>query len=425
MRIGQILHDDPARAGGVQTHVRLLCEDLGARGHAVHAFAHLHDAHGAPRRVREDGWSFEARERPGGTPWGDEALDRRLAAEAVRWARARRLHVVHVHHLSGSGPEVVPALRAAGFATVATLHDLEHVCARGQMWSAEGRCSSLEPRRCADCMQRTWPEAVRPSGADEALVRRRKAVAAALSAAHALVVPSAAAARLVAERWQGEQVPALRVVANGVRAARLAAAVARERAARRRGDGRVQLGFLGALLPSKGVLELAQAVKETGQEDLVLRVHGAPTRESGSQETLRALSSLASACPRIVLHGPCPPAQLPQVLAELDALAMPSLWDEFHGLALREGLAAGLWPVATDRGGLADAAVECPGALQLPADRPQDWAWLLRSASAGWRRPPQAPLPREAAQCARELEGLYAEVLRQHSSSAAPATPQS
>lgn len=426
MRIGQVLHDDPLRPGGVQTHVRLLCEDLAARGHEVHAFAHIAGVAPGLPAAREDGWSFTARPRPGGTPFGDEALDARLAAEVVRFARARRLDAVHVHHLSGSGAALVPALRSAGFGVVATLHDFEHACARGQMWNEAGRCVELEPRRCADCMLAAWPAVAPPRKPDEALDARRRSVARSLHAAHALVAPSAAALRLVAARWPapGTEPPRMVVVENGIRSARLRARVAQARPTARRGGGRIHLGFVGTLLASKGVLELAQAVKETGQDGLVLRIHGAAAADAASQALLRALEDLSASCPRIVLHGPFEPARLAQVLAGLDALAAPSLWDEFHGLALREGIAAGLWPVATDRGGLEEALDACPGAVRLPADRPQDWAWLLREACGRWRAPADLPLPREASQCARELEALYASALRQAESSASPALAQ-
>ena len=39
MRIGQILHESPFGGGGVQVHVRRLCDDLVARGGL---FARLH-----------------------------------------------------------------------------------------------------------------------------------------------------------------------------------------------------------------------------------------------------------------------------------------------------------------------------------------------------------------------------------------------
>lgn len=437
MRLGQVIHADPLGRGGIQTHVRLLCEDLAARGHEVHALAHQVAARPQPPRVvAQDGWSYELRTRAGGTPFGEPAIERHLAHEVVQWARSRRLQVVHVHHLSGCGALAVSALQAAGLAVVVSVHDFEHVCPRGQMWSDEGRCVDLELARCTRCTLSTWPAVPAPADPQQALHVRRKRALRALASADALVAPSAAGLDLYRQRMPELCHANWTVVENGIRAARLRRQVRALRSSLAGSPaGTVRMGIVGAVQPSKGVLPLAQAVvalacARTSGPSLELWIHGTPTAAADARALWQQLQQLAAQHVCVRLHGGFDAQALPRILAQLDVLAAPALWDEIHGLSVREGLAAELWTVATERGGLAALAHEHAGALQLPADEPATWASALAQALPRWVMPPRAvPLPREAAQCAREMEALYATVgaaARRHTSStAAAATFQS
>jgi glycosyltransferase involved in cell wall biosynthesis len=70
------------------------------------------------------------------------------------------------------------------------------------------------------------------------------------------------------------------------------------------------------------------------------------------------------------------------LLAQLDLVAVPSLWEEVHGLDAREARRAGLPVFASDLGGLA-----APGLHLLPAGDGPAWkAALLRfAADPAWR----------------------------------------
>jgi glycosyltransferase involved in cell wall biosynthesis len=424
MRIGQILHESPFGGGGVQVHVRRLCDDLVARGHHVEVLSNGSDA----RDSRGDGWSHRSSRLPRPDAWD---AGRSVAASAANWARAARLDVVHVHHVAGHGAALVPALRGAGRAVVATLHDYSHACARGQMWSDEGRCTTLDAERCAACIAATWPDLRLPADPPAALRARWAEVARDLSAAHALVAPDPDGAGVLARRWPHGECPPLVVVENGIRAERLARAVAGWRARLAPRDPRLFVyGVAGALLPSKGVVEFARAVSECDDPTIVLEVHGAASAARGSARCLEDLRALAAIDERIHLAGPFAPVELPRILARLDALAAPALWDEVHGFSVREGLAAGLWTATTGRGGLAGVRRLDPEALLLPADDPRAWSALVSRAARRWRSLERRPArARDALECAKECEALYARALRQASShasmSAAPGRLQS
>jgi glycosyltransferase involved in cell wall biosynthesis len=115
-----------------------------------------------------------------------------------------------------------------------------------------------------------------------------------------------------------------------------------------------RLGVIGSVQPSKGVLELARAMMEIDDDDLVLDVHGPMGDYHGSTAYVDALLDLAGSSGRIRLHGPFRTGDLPRVLASIDALAVPSRWEEVFGLNAREARAVGLPVLAARRGGLAE-----------------------------------------------------------------------
>src|SRR5262249_32491571 len=149
--------------GGVESHTRDLARELGARGHRIAALA-LDGSEGL------EPYSVATRAREGGrvTRMAYRYHDHRALADllasprgeavVLAWARAERLDLVHVHHASGYGLGILPALRGAGVPALVTLHDFWPLCPRGQMLRHDGEvCAEATPERCAPCIAHTWP----------------------------------------------------------------------------------------------------------------------------------------------------------------------------------------------------------------------------------------------------------------------------
>jgi glycosyltransferase involved in cell wall biosynthesis len=227
-----------------------------------------------------------------------------------------------------------------------------------------------------------------------------------------LFTPSAAARAVYAAA--GVPAQRIRVVENGVEVGALAANVQRERAARAahpRTDAHVHLGLLGSAMPSKGVLELAQAFAEAAAPNLVLDVHGSLPAYHGDARTIDALRKLAAREPRLRLHGPYARAELARILAGLDGVAAPSRWQEVYGLTVREARAAGLPVLVSDRGDLARVAEDGRAGIVVPADDRAAWVAALRTfagdADARGRWAAHASSLRGVESMMRELEREY------------------
>ncbi len=142
------------------------------------------------------------------------------------------------------------------------------------------------------------------------------------------------------------------VIPNGVEAARFAAA-ASDRAGRAAwrtvlGAGPVVLA-VGGIEPRKGTLELVEAVAAARRRRPDLRLVVAGGESLFDHRPYRALVDARCAALGVepFVLGPVDHATLPALVAECDALAMPSTKEGF-GLAAMEGLAAGV-PVVLSR----------------------------------------------------------------------------
>jgi|GEM_PF-897686 len=409
--------------GGVLSHTEDLARELVARGHRVHVLC-LRTGEGDSLVTTDEevalpgGGSVGVRRVQYG--YGDHArlmdlmVHDRLRDVVLGWMAERPCDVVHVHHATGFGGSALRAIHDVGQPLVMTLHDYWMLDPRGQAFDPErGAIDANDLDGLARDLARTWPHLFEGGAPDVDAVRAFRAEALeCLSLCDALFTPSAAAREVFVRA--GVDGAALRVVENGVDAAGIAAAVEAARRAHPRTDDELRLGVLGSVLPSKGVVELAEAVVEARIDGLVLEVHGDPTPYHGSDAHLRRLDALAEAEPeRVRVHGPFERTDAARVLARLDGVAVPSLWVEVFGLSAREARAAGLPVLVSEVGGLTDAVAGGGGLAVPPRDRA---AWvdaLARFADAdqraAWSAAPSAVRAVDA--MTTELLALYADAI--------------
>jgi glycosyltransferase involved in cell wall biosynthesis len=130
----------------------------------------------------------------------------------------------------------------------------------------------------------------------------------------------------------------------------------------RSGSVRPRFAFVGRLIEWKGVDLLLKATA------IALRRHELELHIIGDGEILPQLKSLAAELKieeRVEFHGFVPQDQCPKLLAEADALVLPSLY-ECGGAVVLEAMALGLPVIATKWGGPADYLNERTGILIEP-----------------------------------------------------------
>ena len=168
--------------------------------------------------------------------------------------------------------------------------------------------------------------------------------------------------------------------------------------------------YVGALLPQKGVFDLAEALRLLAWPDAVaLFAGGGAARPEG---------------PAIRLLGPRPNSEIPRLLAAADAFVLPS-WHEGLGLSAVEAGAAGVPVVGAETGGLANLLADQCGYSFTPRD-----VGSLKRALEAMRSDPAEAVRRAAnlrARVARDhdlhanarrIAGLYRELVSGHQSKA-------
>jgi glycosyltransferase involved in cell wall biosynthesis len=133
-----------------------------------------------------------------------------------------------------------------------------------------------------------------------------------------------------------------------------------------------RFAFLGSLVRHKGVHVLLEAFR-TMPADATLDVHGPLHYDPAYTEALRRLA----AHPGIRFAGAAAPECVPRLLAGVDALVVPSIWQENSPLTVHEAFLAGVPVVASRLGGHAELLAG-GGGLLYEADDPSDLAAKLR-----------------------------------------------
>jgi glycosyltransferase involved in cell wall biosynthesis len=175
----------------------------------------------------------------------------------------------------------------------------------------------------------------------------------------------------------------------------------------------VRFGYLGRLDASKGLLELARAVREIPQDvRFELQIRG-PQLDEATRRFVDDLKAIVGGDPRVRFEPAVPAHGVPRVLAEMDVLLCPSIWFENGPTIALEAMAVGTPVIGSRVGNLAEIVNDgVNGRLVAPGDVAALKAALVDVASHPaatidlWRRALVAP--RTMDDIARDYLDLYA-----------------
>lgn len=379
MRILLVTHGlPPESVGGVEQHVEGLAAALAEGGHHVHTYTRtatlppyeLKTTTGPSGPITRIGYAWQELHALRDL-YRNEALEAGLRGFLAR----HHFDVAHVHHLTGLSTGSMAVFAAAAIPTVLTLHDYWLMCPRGQMWHREGHaCERVAPIACAQCLAPTFPAWLPDDSAAAAVTEIHALARATLGIATRLVTPSARTLPFFARL--GVPPERFTVVANGVDAAGLAAVPAPPT------SGPLRIGYLGTLIPSKGLDLLVQAFAALPAGSASLRIHGNAVPYHGDESFLTRVFAQLRPGHDVVYGGPYRTSDLPQLLAGIDVLVAPARWHEAFGLTVREAQAAGRAVVVARIGGLQDAVAEGVDGLIVPPDDPGALAAALEGLAA-------------------------------------------
>ena len=287
-------------------------------------------------------------------------IDSLFASELARFAP----DLVHIHHLTCLSTGIIDCVKDAGRGLVMTLHDFWMVCPRGQRIHPSGTlCEVVDRETCRSCLSDLWPHFFpekAPKGVDSRLVQWDEWVGRVLGRVDILLTPSESHRHRMLEF----DLPEDRVVSlpHGLDTARLLQT--------RSEDCRVStIGFVGTVIPSKGIHTLVEAFAQLADPSLSLRIHGDAPSFHGDEGYVDRLQAATPAELDVQFEGRYDNENLSEILEEIDILVVPSIWWESYCLTLREGLLAGCVVIAANHGAMAERLEgEADGLLFEPGD---------------------------------------------------------
>lgn len=414
MRILLVCHGlPPDSVGGVEQHVDGLAKALVRAGHDVEIFARAHlpgteqgqwiTLAGDNPRIHRVAYRWEnVRE------LADIYRCEPMAAAMATFLAARastgvRFDVAHVHHLTGMSTHAVQALVEHQVPVVLTLHDYWLFCPRGQMFHHRGEaCAAATLARCTECLQATFPWWLRDGRGPQEVARVHANALATLALASRLVVPSARAIPPFTEL--GVAAERFVVVENGVDTERL-----HDLPPPAAGPGPLRVGYLGTVMPSKGLHVLLDAMAGLPRGMAELHVHGNVVPYHGDESYANRCFARLQPGSAVHYHGPYGLGELPDLLAGIDVLAAPALWHEAFGLTVREALAAGRPVLVSAIGGLQDAVADGrAGRVLPPGDVP---AWRDALHGLGASRDEVVRMARQCRPLARGFAAMAADLV--------------
>ncbi|MDD5565668.1 MAG: glycosyltransferase family 4 protein [Candidatus Omnitrophica bacterium] len=383
MRIMQVVHGyPPLNKGGTEVYTALLSRELSKR-HRVFVFYRLNNL-GLKEyeivRTTENGLtriginntfrqcsSFESTYR-----------NEQVASVFGRLLDETHPDVVHLQHMLYLGAGIIGETSRRNIPIACTLHDYWLLCAQGQLFRKNvDACDYRRDNLCPDCVRfhlvigthafrlyyfakQNLPEPVFACAKNTYLALHRMCR-----------LPSQDADAI--KKRNGYMNQAMKEIAQFICPSRFLmdifaqAGVPREKMAhipygfdlqkfgsvKKTACSAVRFGFIGNLIPAKGLDVLVRSFVRLNSAKAKLFVYGtqAAYKSILGGYIHRVKDSLRQS-PNIVFKGEFDNERIAEVLQEIDVLVVPSLWYENSPLVIQEAFAAGVPVIASDIGGI-------------------------------------------------------------------------
>lgn len=178
----------------------------------------------------------------------------------------------------------------------------------------------------------------------------------------------------------------------------------------------LRFGYIGGLSAHKGVDVLVRAFRQLADADVELHLFGFFVPDDAF---VARLKHTVAGDPRVHFRGRYENWQLPELLADIDVIVIPSRWHETFSIVTHEALLAGRAVVASEVGAIPEAITDGVNGLLVP---PSDQVALARALA---RLADDRALAARLAQAARltpvksvqahalEIESVYQQVLEE------------
>lgn len=270
------------------------------------------------------------------SPWMQVYLKKIVAEE--------KPDVASLHNLPGWSAASWSTLVDLDIPTIQVLHDYYPICVKATMYHSSQNCIG----QCGSCRVFRLPH--------RNLSRKIQAI---VGVSH-----------FILERHRSlgyfADVPIQRMIHNAREPQALGVDTPSQQGTQRNG---LRFGYIGSLLPSKGIEPLLNAFVTADLLDTELWVAG-----SGRQDYETRLHSIVTD-KRVRFMGRVTPRDF---YSQVDVVVAPSLWNEPLGMVVAEALAFGKPVIGSKRGGIPEMISDGENGLLFEPDAPDELAGCLR-----------------------------------------------
>ncbi|RLB00268.1 MAG: hypothetical protein DRG83_11790 [Deltaproteobacteria bacterium] len=299
-----------------------------------------------------------------------------IAGIFARFLEQVQPDIVHIQHLIGLSTSLISICSDKNIPVLLTLHDYWFLCQRGQLLKPDLTiCSGPRDWKCAMCLWsqikafltqqstavkrrtylgkipmalRRWCVQLNRWKAIEVMHARTRHMREMLESVDMIFTPS---------RFHRDQCIKLggrfgispdriRFLSNGMNVDLFANF-------RKKPSSTLRFGFIGTIIPSKGLHVLIKAFNRIQSNRATLRIHGIALPYDGYNNYMQDLRAMV-VNPNIHFMGGYNNAQIAQILSEIDVLIVPSIWYENAPLTIHEAFIAKIPVIASNIGGMAE-----------------------------------------------------------------------
>jgi glycosyltransferase involved in cell wall biosynthesis len=297
--------------------------------------------------------------------------------------------IVHIHHLLFLSHGIIGEIKKRGIPVLYTLHDYWLICYRGQLLKKDfSICNNKSISECADCLEylltikkyslylyavfrkrlplfllepikRIYLNIAKPKSSN-GLEEFKESIEEASSKIDLFIAPS----KFVKNKFIAHGFLESKILysPNGIDykdSVRLA----------KNKSEVLRFGYIGILLPMKGLNVLISAFKEVKYKNIELSIYGKLLPYAGFESYPNLFRKMISSDSRIKYKGGYDNKDIGKILANIDMLIVPSVWPENAPLVIQEAFLFKTPVIASRIGGIPELVTDTVnGLLFNPGD---------------------------------------------------------
>jgi len=184
-----------------------------------------------------------------------------------------------------------------------------------------------------------------------------------------------------------------------------------------RDHNQLTFGFIGTVLPAKGLHTLLDAFSSIKEEEADLKVYGKLTPYTGFESYFKQIRRFLKNT-NIHFMGDFDNGNIAVILSEIDVLVVPSLWFENSPLVIQEAFLASVPVVASNIGGIPEIVDDkVNGLLFNPADiedLQKKLRYIINNRSTIQKFKSNMPSIKDIYVNAEELQNIYNQLIAEN-----------